>query len=48
VEEGRREWEKSAAAPTVAAIKMRSRITEEKALLDMSGLGNFTVLQWNN
>ena len=48
VEEGRREWEKSAAAPTVAAIKMRSRITEAEALLDMSGLGNFTVLQWVN
>jgi SAM-dependent MidA family methyltransferase len=48
VEEGRREWEKSAAAPTVAAIKMRSRITEADALLETSGLGNFTVLQWNN
>ena len=48
VDEGRRVWAESAAAPTVASIKMRSRITEAEALLDMSGLGNFTVLQWNN
>ena len=48
VEEGRREWEKAAASPTVAAIKMRSRVTEAEALLDMTGLGNFTVVQWVN
>ena len=46
VEEGRREWEKSAAAPTLQAIKMRSRISESEALLDMTGLGDFTVLEW--
>jgi len=48
VEEGRREWEKAASSPTVAAIKMRSRVTEAEALLDMTGLGNFTVVQWSN
>jgi len=46
VEEGRRAWEEAAAAPTLAAIKMRSRISESEALLDMSGLGGFTVLEW--
>lgn len=46
VEEGKRAWEESASAPTLAAIKMRSRISEAEALLDMSGLGAFTVLEW--
>ena len=46
VDEGRRVWEESASAPTLAAIKMRSRISESEALLDMSGLGAFTVLEW--
>lgn len=44
--EGRRIWEESAASPTLTAIKMRSRISEAEALLDESGLGNFTVLEW--
>jgi SAM-dependent MidA family methyltransferase len=48
VEEGRRVWTESAAAPTLAAMKMRSRISEAEALLDPTGLGNFTVLQWDN
>jgi SAM-dependent MidA family methyltransferase len=48
VEEGRRLWAESAAAPTLAAMKMRSRISEAEALLDPTGLGNFTVLQWDN
>ena len=48
VEEGRRVWAESAAAPTLAAMKMRSRISEAEALLDPTGLGNFTVLQWDN
>ena len=48
VEEGRRVWAESAAAPTLAAMKMRSRISEAEALLDPAGLGDFTVLQWNN
>jgi hypothetical protein len=47
VEEGKRVWKEHAANPTLAAIKMRSRISESEALLDPTGLGNFTVLQWN-
>ena len=46
VEEGKRLWEESAAAPTLVAMRMRSRISESEALLDPSGLGNFTVLEW--
>ena len=46
VEEGRRVWKESAAAPTLAALKMRSRISEAEALLDENGLGAFTVLEW--
>jgi SAM-dependent MidA family methyltransferase len=48
VAEGKRIWEESAASPTLTAIKMRSRISEAEALLDSTGLGSFTVLQWNN
>ncbi len=48
VEEGRAKWTESAAAPTLDAIKMRSRITEAEALLDPTGLGNFMVLEWRN
>ena len=46
VAEGKRIWEESAASPTLTAMKMRSRISESEALLDESGLGNFTVLEW--
>jgi SAM-dependent MidA family methyltransferase len=46
VEEGRREWAAAAAAPTVAAMRMRSRISEADALLDPAGLGGFTALEW--
>lgn len=47
VDEGKRVWTQSAAAPTVAAMKMRSRVSEAEALLDPHGLGGFTVLEWN-
>jgi SAM-dependent MidA family methyltransferase len=47
VEEGKRVWAEQASAPTLAAIKMRSRISEAEALLDETGLGNFTVLEWS-
>jgi SAM-dependent MidA family methyltransferase len=47
VEEGRLAWEAAAAAPTVAAMKMRSRVREADALLDPSGLGGFLVLEWS-
>ena len=46
VEEGRRHWQASAAAPTLDAMRMRSRVAEAEALLDPAGLGGFTVLQW--
>lgn len=46
VAEGKRLWEESAASPTLAAMKMRSRVSEAEALLDPAGLGNFTVLEW--
>ncbi|MGB6059099.1 MAG: SAM-dependent methyltransferase, partial [Microthrixaceae bacterium] len=46
VEEGRRIWNESAAAPDLAAIRARSRISEAQALTDGSGLGGFRVLAW--
>lgn len=48
VDEGKRIWSENAARPTLEAMKMRSRISESEALLDESGLGNFTVLEWSN
>jgi len=44
VAEGKAAWETAAAAPNVAAMKMRSRISESAALLDPNGLGSFTAL----
>lgn len=44
VEEGKRIWREAAAAPTLAALKARSRISEAEALLDPSGMGAFQVL----
>ncbi|MBU3704023.1 MAG: hypothetical protein FGM42_06575 [Ilumatobacteraceae bacterium] len=46
VEEGRRAWDAAAAQPDLAAMKMRSRISESKALLDTNGLGGFTALTY--
>lgn len=46
VAEGARIWRENAAAPTLAAMKMRSRISESQALLDPAGLGAFSVLEW--
>ena len=46
VREGSDYWESMKNAPDVAAMKMRSRSTEEKSLTDLSGLGAFTVLSW--
>ncbi len=47
VDEGRRAWEAAAAAPTVAAMRMRSRVREAEALLDPAGLGGFLTLEWS-
>lgn len=46
VEAGRAAWAAAAAAPTVAALQMRSRVREAEALLDPTGLGGFTVVEW--
>ncbi len=47
VDEGRHHWEAHAAQPDLAAIRMRSRISESEALLDPAGLGAFTVCEWH-
>jgi len=46
VAEGREYWAAHAARPDLTAMKMRSRIAESEALLDPTGLGGFTVLEW--
>ena len=46
VEAGRRLWEERAHLGDLEAIRARSRATEAKALLDPTGLGDFTVLEW--
>ena len=44
--EGSDYWEGMKHAPDVAAMKMRSRATEAKSLVDQSGLGMFSVVSW--
>lgn len=46
VDEGREHWKRHAAAPDLAALKMRSRISEAEALLDPAGLGGWFVCSW--
>ncbi len=46
VAEGRSYWDAHAAAPDVAALTMRSRISEAEVLLDPAGLGGFWVGEW--
>lgn len=46
VNEGRQYWSSHVGAPDLAAMKMRSRVSEAEALRDESGLGSFRVLQW--
>jgi SAM-dependent MidA family methyltransferase len=48
VADGRRYWEEHAARPDLAALRMRSRVSESEALLDPTGLGGFSVLEWRN
>jgi SAM-dependent MidA family methyltransferase len=43
---GREAWGDAAAAPDLDALRMRSRPTEAAALLDPSGLGGFSAVQW--
>ena len=44
--EGNAYWENMKTAPDVAAMKMRSRISESEALCDSVGLGSFEVIEW--
>lgn len=46
VAEGRAAWTAAASAPTLSALRMRSRLAEAEALLDSDGLGAFTVAEW--
>lgn len=48
VAEGKANWQANAHAPNVAALKMRSRVSESEALLDPGGLGVWNVLQWGS
>ncbi len=46
VEEGRAQWTADAAAPSLASLRMRSRVSEAESLLDPVGLGAFMALEW--
>ena len=48
VAEGRAHWDAHAAAPDLAALRMRSRVREADALLDPDGLGGFWVGEWDS
>ncbi len=46
VDEGRQVWTQRAHIGDLQAIQARSRVGEAEALIDPTGLGAFTVLQW--
>ena len=46
MEEGRAVWTELGLAGGLEAIAARSRIGEAEALLDPTGPGGFTVLEW--
>ncbi|HEX6236050.1 MAG TPA: SAM-dependent methyltransferase [Acidimicrobiales bacterium] len=46
VEEGRRIWAERAHLGDLEAVRGRSRVGEAEALLDLTGLGGFRVLEW--
>jgi len=46
VAEGKAAWQQQTSAPDLAAMMMRSRVSEAEALLDPSGLGAFSVVEW--
>jgi SAM-dependent MidA family methyltransferase len=48
VDEGRRVWTANSDRPDLAALAMRSRIREAEALLQVPGLGAFTVLEFGH
>ena len=47
VAEGRARWHELGLAGGLEAIAGRSRVTEAEALLDPTGLGGFTVMEWS-
>ncbi len=46
VAQGRAQWEREAARPTVGSLLARSRVREAEALCAPDGLGGFLALQW--
>jgi SAM-dependent MidA family methyltransferase len=46
VAEGKAAWQQQTSPPDLAAMMMRSRVSEAEALLDPSGLGTFSVVEW--
>jgi SAM-dependent MidA family methyltransferase len=46
VEEGKQVWREHVSRPDLNAMRMRSRVSEAKALIDPNGLGGFSVLEW--
>ncbi len=46
VEEGRAAWEAGATRGDLEALRGRSRVREADALMDVGGLGAFTVAEW--
>lgn len=46
VDEGRRIWAERAHLGDLEAVRGRSRVGEAEALLDLTGLGGFRVLEW--
>ena len=48
VAEGKAQWAAQSAKPSVAALRMRSRVSEAESLLDAKGLGAFTALEWSS
>ncbi len=46
VDEGRRVWDERGHLGDLEALRGRSRVREADALLDPSGLGAFTVMEW--
>jgi SAM-dependent MidA family methyltransferase len=46
IEEGRAHWTAAAGAPSLTALRMRSRVREAESLLDRAGLGGFLAVEW--
>lgn len=47
VTQGRQYWHDHASRPDLVALRMRSRVGEAEALLDPTGLGGFSVAEWD-